>query len=311
MSRVSVIVCTRNRSQSLWETLKSLQESLRYTELQVDLVVVDNASTDNTQAVVIESQVRGLPVRILNEPKPGKSFALNRGVAEAKGDVILFTDDDVRVPDNWVERMSLPILDGSVDALQGNVILPSHLARRLPKFRCFFGVPENLHAEQVSGFVGANMAFHRKVLDKVPEFDTELGPGALGFGEETLFSLQLKIAGFNIRGETSVSVEHHFDPSRIERKNFLRTVYQCALSAAYIDYHWKHAGNSQSNIHFLKRLQLGLFMRRIYRFYECGRRDLCAEWEKEKVEWIAVYDFLGKSAFSPRKYEKYGLLKIC
>ena len=47
---------------------------------------------------------------------------------------------------------------------------------------------------------GANMAFARRVLDKVPGFDRELGPGGLGFCDDTLFSLQLRTAGFRLAG---------------------------------------------------------------------------------------------------------------
>jgi hypothetical protein len=88
--------------------------------------------------------------------------------------------------------------------------------------------------------VGANMAFHRHVLDRVPGFEVELGPGALGFYDETLFSLQLMAAGYNLVGAMETSVEHHFDLSRLTRKGMIDLARKMGRSHAFVFHHWEH-----------------------------------------------------------------------
>ena len=94
--------------------------------------------------------------------------------------------------------------------------------------------------------IGANMAVARKVLDKVPEFDPELGPGRSGLWEDTLFSLQLKRAGYRLGMVENATAEHHFEPFRLSRESFMQRAYNEARSSAYVAWHWKHQDNIAS-----------------------------------------------------------------
>ena len=84
------------------------------------------------------------------------------------------------------------------------------------------------------------MAVGKNVFEKVPKFDPELGPGQLGFGGETLFSLQMQEAGFQIQAAFDVVVEHHPDTTRFSRKGFREMAKKRGKSAAHINYHWRH-----------------------------------------------------------------------
>lgn len=66
------------------------------------------------------------------------------------------------------------------------------------------------------------MAISRRVLEEVPGFDPELGPGQLGTMEDTLFSWQLREAGYRIEMVTETAVEHHFDEERLTQDEFIR-----------------------------------------------------------------------------------------
>src|SRR5258708_4953396 len=98
---VSILICTRNHAASLRETLHSLAQVHLPETLSCELIVVDNGSTDDTAAVVRSSAFPQIPVRYLHEPRPGKGHAYNTGLAEARGNILLFTDDDVRLPRQW------------------------------------------------------------------------------------------------------------------------------------------------------------------------------------------------------------------
>lgn len=98
---VTVAICTWNRSASLARTLQqfTLLEIPRRAEWEI--LVVNNNSTDQTDRVVA-SYLEGLPVRVLNEPVAGKSRACNRAIREARGELVLWTDDDVLVDRRWL-----------------------------------------------------------------------------------------------------------------------------------------------------------------------------------------------------------------
>jgi glycosyltransferase involved in cell wall biosynthesis len=99
--RITVIVCTRNRA----EQLRSMLESATHIEtpgaISWELLVVDNGSADHTSEIV-ESFARRLPIRRVSEPTPGLSNARNRGVSEANGEYICWTDDDVLIDPHWL-----------------------------------------------------------------------------------------------------------------------------------------------------------------------------------------------------------------
>ena len=144
------------------------------------MLVVDNGSLDRTRRVVRQAKFWGRAPRYLYEPRPGVSYARNAGLAAARGEVLLWTDDDVRPGRTWIEAMCRPILDGRADAVAGRVKLPDYLER--PWLRPWHRVCLAVDAPTTGDFdlTGANMAFARRVLEKVPAFDLELGPGALG-----------------------------------------------------------------------------------------------------------------------------------
>ena len=98
---VTIAICTWNRSKSLRATLLSLQQLIVPSGIDWELLIVNNNCTDNTDEV-IEQFADGLPIRLLHEKRQGLSNARNCAVEAAKGDYILWTDDDVIVDPNWL-----------------------------------------------------------------------------------------------------------------------------------------------------------------------------------------------------------------
>lgn len=97
----SVILCTRDRSSSLFRTLTSICAAAENVSENWELLVVDNGSKDDTQDVILQFADR-LPIRCVEEPRAGLSNARNAGVAASAGDFIIWTDDDVHVDPNWL-----------------------------------------------------------------------------------------------------------------------------------------------------------------------------------------------------------------
>ena len=98
---VTVAVCTFNRAESLRRTLDSLVAMRVARDLAWELIVVNNNSTDHTDAVIAEYRDR-LPMRREFEPLHGHSNARNRAIAAAGGEYIIWTDDDVIVGTGWL-----------------------------------------------------------------------------------------------------------------------------------------------------------------------------------------------------------------
>ena len=100
--QITVIICTFNRAESLRMTLQSLKESLT-DGISASFIVVDNASTDHTKAVV-DSFRGGMNTRYLFEPRRGKAFCLNTAIdVGGFGEIVAFLDDDITVDRNWIK----------------------------------------------------------------------------------------------------------------------------------------------------------------------------------------------------------------
>ncbi|HEV2454699.1 MAG TPA: hypothetical protein VGY98_10575, partial [Verrucomicrobiae bacterium] len=143
----------------------------------------------------------------------------------------------------------------------------------------------------------------------VPCFDPELGPGALGYADDTLFGLQLMEAGYEIKYADGAVVVHHPDKSRLTRGAWLDAACQRARSNAYLLHHWKHA-----KIKFLWIRSLWLLMklnlRRILRPPPPLDSEGCPYWEWSYVYDLAFYRQYRIERTRPRNYARHGLKKL-
>ncbi len=234
---VTVILCTYNRCQILRKTLDSLASSELPESVNWEVLVVDNNSSDQTRDVVQDfcSRYPGR-FRYVFEPQPGKSFALNAGVYQARGDVLAFIDDDVTVGTHWLQDLTAPLRGGEYAGAGG---------RTVPA--CAFSTPDWLGLEEPYSMLhvlcasfdlgdkprelneppyGANMAFRKKMFEKYGLFRTDLGPSPNREiprpNEDVEFGRRLLAAGERLRYEPSAVVYHPAPENRLERDYFLR-----------------------------------------------------------------------------------------
>lgn len=233
---ISILICTRNGAGTLPDTLASLAATTVPPHASLELVVVDNGSTDETARIVRETQMP-FPVRYVFEERPGLSNARNTGLSAARHEILLWTDDDVLVPHDWIGPMTTPIADGAADVVAGGVRLAPHLQRPWmePWQAALFASTTRLEGETLTDAVGANMAFGRHVLDDVHEFDPELK-----YSEESHFVERLFHLGYRIAPAFDVEVEHHFAPSRLTHASLASAMQRLGRTQAYLHYHWRH-----------------------------------------------------------------------
>ena len=252
---VSIVIATRDRSEDLRGTLAQLARAEVPAGWRVELLIIDNGSSDDTKAVALAAHLPNLECRYIFEGRKGKSHAYHTAVEAVRGRAMLFTDDDVHVPVNWIEAMCTPILDGSADAVQGGVKLAPHLDP--PWLKGFVRVwVASVEDPEIKppGLVGANMACSRKALEVGGPFDLRLGPGASGFFEDTVFGWKVERAGLPILYLPQVAVEHHFDPDRLELSAFMGAARRMAVSRAIVDRDMNPTARRPSILNLLTQL---------------------------------------------------------
>jgi len=248
MGRVSVIIATYNRATLLDECL----DHLRRQRLSPgdEIIVVDNGSTDDTDAVVARHQQRcRVPLHLVHESMPGKSRAIARAVAAATGDVLAFTDDDVNVGEGWLDAVRDAMNDPAV-ALAGGPVKPRWQStvpewiRRGRDRHPRLGAPIALldyGAQSLDlgprTLLGANLAVRKDVFVKAGGFPVALGKlrGTLLSGEDHELCRRVQDAGFVARYVPEAAVEHWVPADRARVAYFLRWFYWSGITHAIMD----------------------------------------------------------------------------
>lgn len=226
---MTIALCTWNRAELLRNALGSFTRLIVPTGLEWEVVVVDNNSTDQTKQVAAEFS-SSLPIRYVFEPEQGLSRARNRAIREARGALVLFTDDDVVADSRWLAEYATEVdrhpeaafFGGTID-VSFAVEPPRWLTNNLDAFAGAFAIRRLGHGvrrirSREDLPYGANMAFRRHVLHD-GSFATDLGRmGAdLLSGEETELMERLLAQGEHGIWVGSARVEHVIGKDRLSR----------------------------------------------------------------------------------------------
>jgi len=308
---VSILVCTRNRAESLAGTIESLGALAVPAGFILELLIVDNGSTDNTPELLRKTRLPNMTLRVLREEQPGQCRSYNRAIAAVAGDILLFTDDDVRPSKDWVQKMIAPIQSGEADAVTGGIRMAAHLNRPWIEeiHRDWLACSDGVTPKSGVVLVGANMAISRRVLEKVAGFDPEMGPGAIGHASDTLFSIQLKKAGCRLVAVPDAWVVHHFGPDRLTRRAFEHQAVKRGEYNAYIAHHWYHVDFRLPRVRVVREW-LRLQAARLLRLPEWLRHASVPTWELLLLETFHTFRCYLKERRRPRNYERHGLVKL-
>jgi glycosyltransferase involved in cell wall biosynthesis len=193
---ITVAICTWNRAKLLDRTLARMRDLKIPSGLTWELLVVNNNGTDDTDAVV-KSHESALPLRLLHEPKQGHSNARNCAVENTRGELLIWTDDDVLVDPEWLAEYAAAAdrfpeagyFGGTVDPWF-EVAPPAWVKRNLPALEGPFALrsfgPEVRPLKDGERVFGASMAF-RTALLREHQFNPALGRNGTGMlsGDET------------------------------------------------------------------------------------------------------------------------------
>ena len=233
MTKITVVLCTYNRHESLAKALESIAASQLPESIEWEVLVVDNNSSDRTQEVA-DAFCHRYPgrFRYLFEPWQGKSYALNAGIRESRGAILAFADDDAIVEPTWLWNLTSVLHSGEWAGAGGRIIpvwpsqLPPWLSTETPHAMGPF-VAFDMGSEAgplMCPPYGANMAFRREEFEKYGSFRTDLGPrpGSEVRHEDTEFVKRLLAGGERLRYEPSAVVYHPATEDRLKKGYVLR-----------------------------------------------------------------------------------------
>jgi GT2 family glycosyltransferase len=225
---VSVVICTHNRAGRLERALRALGAQRRPAG-GFEIVVVDDGSSDETPQVCRRLAARMPDLRYVSTGENlGLSPARNRGVAAARGDLILFVDDDCIPAPDWVLRMTeslrrRPVVAGAVATPSGGFAKLCHNVAQ------FYGFMPCQRAGPVALIAGANMGFRREVLEDVGGFRD-----SRGYAEDIEFILRARARGYAPYFDPRAIVTH--DPDR----STLRGIFAYSASHAASTVHLRN-----------------------------------------------------------------------
>jgi glucosyl-dolichyl phosphate glucuronosyltransferase len=244
---LDVVVPTYNRASLLRRALESLLAADRPDELQCRVMVVDNASTDDTKAVVESFTPRSDGhVYYLYESKPGRSHALNAGIAATGGDLVGMIDDDEEVDRSWLLKIAEAFEDPATDFI-GGPYLPRWGGERpiwlVRSYGAVIGWAECGQTTQQFGpgcdamLMGGNAVIRRSALERVGPYSADLGrtpTRLMSCEDEDMFTrlLQSGARGFY---RPDLIIHHYVSPERLKKGYFRRWCFWRGVSLGVLD----------------------------------------------------------------------------
>jgi GT2 family glycosyltransferase len=305
--KYSIVIPTYNRAGELVETLASLASLT--TRDAWEAIVVDNNSTDGTSGVVRAAAVRfPAPLRYAFEEVPGRSAALNAGIACAAGEVIVTIDDDVRVDADYLDHVGRAFETHRCDFIGGRVLplwrgerprwLPEHRSRHWAVIAL---VDEGLEPFEWTRMlpIGANMAFTRLAFETVGPWNNTVGrkAGTLLGQEVREWCLRAREKGLRGYYAPASVVRHVIHADRLNKTYFRRWFYWRGVSRALMyQQHGLDMENPQrKNFDFASMPHIAGVPRYLYRTAAATfmdvvaaslRRDETRAFEQELLLWM-------------------------
>jgi len=228
-SGVSVIVCCYNSVARIRETLQALAAQTFKSPLAWEIVLVDNASTDNT-AGIAESlwgsfSVRA-PLRVIQEPEPGLIHARQTGIKQAAYSIMLFCDDDNRLSPGYVEGVFRILTFNEDIAACGGMGIPAFGTTKpvwFDEYQEAYAVGSqaiNAEGGRILNLYGAGLAVKREALEKLAAsgFESTLKGrtgGSLSSAEDTELTYALVLLGYRLHFASELTFLHFLPRRRL------------------------------------------------------------------------------------------------
>lgn len=240
---LTAIICTYNRAKYIGPLLESIAANNLAKE-EYEILLVDNNCTDNTREIceAFVNAHKDVAFRYVVETEQGLSAARNKGIKEAKGDIIVYIDDDALV-DTWYLRTIVEYMSDHPEiSAVGGPIIPSYEDTEEPKWMTrytkellcgflYYGEEErSFPGDRYPG--GGNAAYQAEVFEKVGLFNTALGRkgnSLMGAEEKDIFD-KMKAQGMRFMYLPKMILHHIIPQKKLEKDYFDRLTLQIGIS---------------------------------------------------------------------------------
>lgn len=278
---ISVIICTHNRAGHIKPCLESVARAIQQApKLVCEILVVDNASSDPTR-ITIESWQAANPnisLKYLHEKQKGLSNARNTGIRHVQGQLVIFTDDDCRMAENYIlEAHYLDEIYPDLVLRGGSVYLgcpqdmPVSVIERSYPLSWSLAQKSDHTSNLGDALAGCNMMMRKSLIDKIGFFDPLFGVGTLiPGGEDTDYIMRAYLQGYRIEYVPALRVDHFHGRQSIKSAQILLLNYAIGSGALYAKYFVRYPN-------FLRQAwwDLKLLIREIF----SGKNSYCPQYD--------------------------------
>lgn len=263
----SIIIITRNRAEKIQDVLACLKK-IEFPLEQYEVIIVDNGSNDGTAGAAGRLLANtGINYHIEFEPRKGICQARNKGVASAKGEWLLFLDDDVLIQSGLLNiyKKALSKFPSAV-AFGGPATLDPAIPRPwwwIAEFDKTMSCQDYGRSYLVypigTNPYGLNMLINRLHLLQQKGFDTRLDVLTNSFADETELFMRMRKDGAEIIYVPDAGVIHCVMPDRLEWHNFMKRFHLVGRSHACLDY-LHNTSHAKSMVRSMK-IALSMFIK--------------------------------------------------
>ena len=261
--KISIIICTFNRADLLKEALTSFVDQTAKPNLH-EIIVVDNNSTDETQATANSFSNKFPNFNVVFEPKQGLSHARNKGFSEANTDWIVYMDDDAKAHGDLVERIIYVTENYNFDCF-GGAYFPWY---KYGKPKWFKDEYASFCPQNNTGIIGKTYShggiiiFRKQALQAVEGFSTAIGMqgNKISYGEETHIQIKMKKHGYIIGFDPLSRIDHLVNACKLTPLWFIKSAYASGRDS------W-HILNNQPTLAKVLFIPLSISRRTIKKIY--------------------------------------------
>jgi len=265
MNGISIVICTYNGSKRIYDTLKSILNLYLNQSFSVELIILNNNSSDDTISFCNNALVNSfIPFRILDEFKPGLNNARLKGISNAIFDWVLFCDDDNILDENYLNVLFEIINSNSQVGAIGGYGIPFFLAQPPEWFSNFsnsyaVGPQALLNGimEKGTSLYGACLAIKKKpILNLINKNFISIMTDRIGekftSGGDLEFCYLIQLSGLSLYYDDRLTFRHKLDSSRLTWEYYKKLKAGIASGVGLLEpYHYIFKKNHINNISFL------------------------------------------------------------
>lgn len=258
---VSIIICCYNSANRLKSTLFHIAQQELSSNAVFELIIVDNASNDDTQHVALtvwdELAAPHISLKIVSEPNPGLTYARKKGIAEASYDYLVFCDDDNWLQNDYISTVFNFFEQNQNVAIIGGWATPVFAKKTIPpswfdEFSSNYAVGQQAEESNIkmTCVYGAGIAARKSVLEsdnylKLPNILSDRKGKNLTAGGDSELCLKVRLLGYQVAYLDHLRLKHYLPGERLNWDYFKKLNKGFAQSFVALDlYQWALNNNS-------------------------------------------------------------------